>query len=470
MILPVRRKRDTFLPWIQLLADVLSTLAVLRFVFWFRFGSFFLQDSHGATRFFPIYNKSFAIVALILVFFLRAYGLYRPARILTFAQETGKVFKAVAVTTFVMVGLTFFIRHFSFSRTYVAMAGLLLAAGVSLTRFSLGLMVMVFDRWRGSYRNVLVLGVNENVRQLIRFYLKNARLSTRVVGILDDTREKNAEWERVPVLGRVSDLPQHLRKSYQVHEVVLALQGLPREDMLKIIYECEKEMVTFRWIADVFGLLTSKMNVSHLGPVSLLSFTDSPLSDWENRALKRSLDILISYVALILFMPLMCVIAVLIKRDSKGPVFYRQERVGEDGKKFDLIKFRTMRVGAEEKTGPVWASQDDPRRTKLGEFLRKNNLDELPQLWNVLVGDMSWVGPRPERPFFVSQFREDIPRYMARHSIRSGITGWAQVNGLRGNTSIEERTKFDLYYIENWSLWLDIKILFMTLFARRNAY
>jgi len=169
------------------------------------------------------------------------------------------------------------------------------------------------------------------------------------------------------------------------------------------------------------------------------------------------------------------VLAIAVKCDSKGPVFYRQQRIGEDGKRFRLVKFRTMQTGAETATGPVWAKENDERRTKLGIILRRNNLDELPQFWNVFVGDMSLVGPRPERPFFVSQFKEDVPRYMARHAIRSGITGWAQVNGLRGNTSIEERTKYDLYYIENWSLWLDFKILCRTVFqtfskTQPNAY
>jgi exopolysaccharide biosynthesis polyprenyl glycosylphosphotransferase len=186
--------------------------------------------------------------------------------------------------------------------------------------------------------------------------------------------------------------------------------------------------------------------------------------------LKRTTDIVLSSVALAMLSPLFLILAAVVKWDSAGPVFYRQQRVGEDGRRFVLFKFRTMKLGAEDKTGPVWTQENDPRRTRFGAFLRRNNLDELPQLWNVLKGDMSLVGPRPERPFFVGRFQEDIPRYMARHSIRSGITGWAQVNGLRGNTSIEERTKFDLYYIENWSLGLDLRILLMTFFARRNAY
>jgi exopolysaccharide biosynthesis polyprenyl glycosylphosphotransferase len=172
----------------------------------------------------------------------------------------------------------------------------------------------------------------------------------------------------------------------------------------------------------------------------------------------------------LVFLPFGAVIAALIKCSDGGPVFYRQERTGRDGRNFGLLKFRTMKPDAEKETGPVWAKKDDDRRTAFGEFLRRTNLDEVPQLWNILKGDMSLVGPRPERPHFVNQFRESIPRYMARHKVKSGLTGWAQVHGLRGNTSIHDRVKYDLYYMENWSLLLDIEIIVMTLFAFKNAY
>jgi len=188
---------------------------------------------------------------------------------------------------------------------------------------------------------------------------------------------------------------------------------------------------------------------------------------------KRSLDITLSSAGLALLSPVFATLAILIKLDSKGAVFYKQERLGRDGKRFVQYKFRSMIENAEEKTGPTFAQDDDPRRTKMGAFLRRNNLDELPQLFNVLKGDMSLVGPRPERKFFVDKFKEGIPRYFLRHKVKSGITGWAQVNGLRGNTSIEERTKYDLFYVENWSLAFDIKILLLTLkdwFSSKKAY
>ena len=469
MILRRRRKRDSFLPWVQLAVDAAAIQAVLHGVFWFRFESRLFEAPLGVPDY-PVYTSSFTLMMIVLVFFLRFYGLYKPAKSFTFYAETAKVVKAVGMSIVVLTATTFFIRDFTFSRTFLVIAGAFLASGISLARFILGLVVMGVDRRRGSYRNILVIGCDDNSKKLVRYYQKNPRFSTRVAGFLDDKLETGVLVSGVPVLGRTAALGVYLQARRQIHEVILAKQGCSHETVLKMIYECEKRMVTFCWISDIFGLITSKMGVSYRGGVPLLSFSDSPLADWENRFLKRSADILLSLAALIVLSPLFILLGVLVKADSKGPLFYRQARVGEDGRRFRLFKFRTMQANAEEKTGPVWAGENDSRRTRVGGFLRRNNLDELPQFWNVLKGDMSLVGPRPERPFFVSRFKEDIPRYMARHSIRSGLTGWAQVNGLRGNTSIEERTKYDLYYIENWSLVFDFKIMFLTLFARRNAY
>lgn len=472
MITPRRRKRDSFLPWVQLAVDSLTIFSLLHAAFWFRFESGFFPNELG-TPDEPIYVRSYVFVALVVVWFLRSSGLYRPARSFTFLAEIGRVFKAVVMGTLVLTAMTFFFRGFSFSRTYLLLAGLLLAAGISLARVALGFAVMWVDERRGSPRNVVIVGDNPNARKLIHFYSRNRRFGTRVIGILDDALPKGSAVESVEVWGRVDELGAILKTKREVHEVVLADPGLPQARMLKMISDCEKLMVGFRWIADIFGLIASKMSVSYLAGVPLLSFVDSPLGDWENRVLKRTMDIFCSAAALVFLSPAFLAIAIAIRADSRGPVFFRQQRIGQDGRRFVLFKFRTMGAGAEEKTGPVWASENDPRRTRVGTFLRKTNLDELPQLWNVLKGEMSLVGPRPERPFFVSQFMEDIPRYMARHTIRSGMTGWAQVNGLRGNTSIEERTKYDLFYIENWSPFFDAKILFMTvfrLFSSPNAY
>ena len=469
MMLKQRRQRDAFLPWLWLGFDAATLYALLNVLFWVRFKSGWFENiiSSESNTF---YYRAFHLVVLVFIFFLRFYGLYRPGAGMTFADETWKVFKAVIAGTLVLMAISFFARDFSYSRSFFVLVGLTAGPGVSIARFLLGLFLMGIDRLRGSFRNVLVIGANDSVRKLKEFYKKNPRFATRILGVLENQMSVGSFFEGLPVLGSVERLPFYLEKHHQVHEVVLAQTGIPNEKVLQLLYQCEKQMVAFRWIADIFGLITAKMKVSSLGGVSILSFTDSPLADWENRFLKRAMDILFSGMALIALAPFFVWIAILIKRDSKGPVFFGQERLGQDGGHFTLYKFRTMRMDAEKHTGPVWARENDDRRTGIGSFLRQNNLDELPQFWNVLMGHMSLVGPRPERPFFASQFKEDIPRYMARHSIRSGITGWAQVNGWRGNTSIEERTKYDLYYIENWSLLFDSKILFMTIFARQNAY
>jgi exopolysaccharide biosynthesis polyprenyl glycosylphosphotransferase len=216
--------------------------------------------------------------------------------------------------------------------------------------------------------------------------------------------------------------------------------------------------------------MTGSMDMQTVDDIPLLGVSRWPLDTFWNQRLKRAEDVCGALGGLILMAPLFAVLALLIKRSSPGPVFYRQKRCGENGREFTIYKFRTMRRDAEKETGPVWAVENDPRRTTFGAFLRRTNIDELPQLWNVLRGDMSLIGPRPERPHFVEKFKDDIDRYIWRHASKPGMTGWAQVNGLRGNTSITERIKYDLYYLENWSLSLDFKILIRTFSASKNAY
>jgi exopolysaccharide biosynthesis polyprenyl glycosylphosphotransferase len=222
----------------------------------------------------------------------------------------------------------------------------------------------------------------------------------------------------------------------------------------------------------VHGLASLRGGIEEFEGVPLIRLRESPLYGW-NRALKRTLDLAVGGLALTLALPLMALITAAIKLSSPGPVLLRQERMGIDGRRFTMLKFRTMRTDAEADTGPVWAAADDPRRTRVGALLRRFSLDELPQLWNVLKGEMSLVGPRPERPVFVESFRRSLPGYMLRHKVKAGMTGWAQINGWRGNTSLEKRLEFDLYYIERWSLGFDLKILLHTLwrgFFDKNAY
>ncbi|MEA3406471.1 MAG: undecaprenyl-phosphate glucose phosphotransferase [Chloroflexota bacterium] len=318
---------------------------------------------------------------------------------------------------------------------------------------------------------LLFVGTGDAARILLQKVTQSPRLRYHVVGFVDDQRT----GERVaglPVLGSQGDLASIVRE-HDIQEVVIALTDASHEELLDMIADCESERATVRIFPDVFQIVASEVRISDMDGLPLLTVRDVALRGWKLAA-KRALDLVVSVGALVFLSPLLLFIALLVKLDSKGPAFYAQERVGLDGKPFYMLKFRSMREGAEEETGPVWAQADDPRSTRVGAFLRRTSLDELPQLINVLRGEMSLVGPRPERPIFVEQFRQVLPRYMERHNEKAGITGWAQVNGLRGDTSIVERTKYDLYYIENWSLLFDLKIIVRTIMNQlrgdRNAY
>lgn len=255
----------------------------------------------------------------------------------------------------------------------------------------------------------------------------------------------------------------------RIDQLILTGHDLPRQQLVELIPFCEQHLVRFNMVPDLFRLLTSQLEFNHITGIPLLGISRWPLDKVWNRILKRIFDIAGSLVGLLVSIPIMGVAALLIVRESPGPIFYIQERCGRRGRSFNLIKLRTMRPDAEAGGEPGWTVQDDPRRTRIGAWLRRYNIDELPQFWNVLRGDMSLVGPRPERPFFVDQFAPGIAHYMWRHVSKPGLTGWAQVNGLRGDTSIAKRVRYDLYYLEHWSLAFDIKILLRTLLAFKNA-
>jgi Undecaprenyl-phosphate glucose phosphotransferase len=241
--------------------------------------------------------------------------------------------------------------------------------------------------------------------------------------------------------------------------------------MLRILQVVSRECVEVKLVPDILQYATLRASIEDVDGTPVINLSQVPLQGWSS-LIKRSMDVVLSLPALAVLVPLLPAVAALVWLEDRGPIFYRQERMGLDGKGFMILKFRSMRVDAESSTGPVWATKDDPRRTRVGRYLRRWSLDELPQLWNVLKGEMSLIGPRPERPAFVQEFKHKIPQYMLRHRVRSGITGWAQVHGWRGNTSIKKRIQYDLYYIENWSLKLDFKILWMTVRKglRHNAY
>ena len=305
---------------------------------------------------------------------------------------------------------------------------------------------------------MIIVGTGETARYILQRILWSPRLGFEVVGIVDENAE-DTEVLGMPVLGRAEDLPR-LIEDHEIDEVLVAIPEQGHRAVVRTISYCERGRVSIKVAPDIFQSITTTASIDDLGGLPLVAVRDYTMRGYLVVA-KRTLDLLGATVGLIFLSPLMLLVSVLIKLESPGPVFFIQERMGLDGKPFKMIKFRSMRADAESH-GPGWTVDNDPRQTRLGILLRKIEVDELPQFINVLIGEMSLVGPRPEQPHYVEQFRGVVPRYMERHREKAGMTGWAQVNGMRGDTSIEERTQYDIWYTENWSIFLDIKIVLRT--------
>ena len=428
------------------------------------------------------------VLAMLMVFFF--YRLYHRPRALSSIDEFYSLFGAVSVGTIVAIALSSLMFKNSalgldYSRGMILYAWFLTLVLDGIGRFAHARLQRALQaRGLGGAR-VLIVGTGEVGQMILQKIRHLPDLGYEVVGFVDGSdpstalgrgsEEGSAHYLEtvvgVPVLGQIGDLPT-LIDEHSIDEVIIALPEASHEEILTIISLCERGKVTIKIYPDVFQIMAAQVSIGDLGGLPLLTVRDIALRGWK-LTLKRVVDLIGSAVGLVMLSPLMMLVAALIKLESPGPVFYAQVRMGLDAKPFWVIKFRSMRQDAEAETGPVWATKDDPRRTRLGAFIRRFSIDEWPQFINVLLGEMSLVGPRPERPVFVEQFKRSIPRYMDRHREKAGLTGWAQVNGLRGDTSIAERTKYDLWYIENWSLLLDFKIILKTIFntfTSKNAY
>jgi exopolysaccharide biosynthesis polyprenyl glycosylphosphotransferase len=330
-------------------------------------------------------------------------------------------------------------------------------------------MLLVEFRKRGiTQDNLLIVGTGRIARDITQNILSKPELGYNVVGVVNSQVRPKGKMLGVPFLGLYDDIPRII-DTYQVEQVIIAIPDARRQEIAELVTLCQRGRVDIKVYPDLFAYMASDLNVDDLGGTPLLTVRDISLRGWKLSA-KRGLDVVGSSIGLIFLSPFLLLTAFLIRFESKGSVFYTQERMGLDGRPFPMIKFRSMRPDAEV-GGPGWTVENDPRVTHIGRFMRKTNWDEMPQLINVFLGHMSLVGPRPERPVWVQEFKQRIPRYMERHREKAGMTGWAQVNGLRGDTSIAERTTYDLWYVENWSLWLDIKIIIRTVWqtlTRKN--
>ncbi len=416
----------------------------------------------------------FLIVSIVIISYLRRrYHGHRPINFLNSLSRTIGI-----VTIAVLISLTSLVFLFPdqfnydtvpYPRSFILLGWGLAIIFVTVGRWLFSQFVRILQKRGVGRQKVLVVGSGDIGRMLIQKLQGASDGGHEVAGYIEANGE-SMKIANVPRLGRTADIPNVIEK-YQIDEVVIGLPEASHRELVRIISLCEREKVSIKVFPDVFQIMATEVAVSDLAGLPLLSVRDVALRGWK-LSLKRAYDLVVATTALVLLSPFMLFIGLLIKLESPGPMFYIQERMGLDAKPFPMIKFRSMRTDAEAH-GPGWTTPDDPRKTKLGAIIRKLSVDELPQLINVIRGDMSVVGPRPERPIYVEQFRQYIPRYMERHREKAGITGWAQINGLRGDTSIVERTKYDLWYIENWSLWLDFKITLLTIvriFTDRNAY
>jgi exopolysaccharide biosynthesis polyprenyl glycosylphosphotransferase len=412
------------------------------------------------------------IASVLLVFFLlRMYHLVRATSRVdlfysVFGGMTAATLLSVALSALLLKNSVFEVNLPRVMIVYAWTGGVLL---VTLGRWAL-LLVRAALQARGVVQDrVVIIGAGEIARLVIQKIRSQPHLGYQLLGLVNGSNAPE-NVEGCPVLGQIEDLPR-LMDERRIDEVIIATPEAPDEEMVRLISLCYREGVTIKVFPDVFELMAAGVTIDDLGGLPLLNVRDVALRGWK-LTFKRAMDLVGSAIGLILLSPFMMLMTLLIKLDSPGPVLFVQERMGLDAKPFPMFKFRSMRMDSEA-NGPGWTVKDDPRVTRLGRLIRKYSLDELPNLINVFIGDMSLVGPRPEQPAFVEQFRAMIPRYMERHREKAGMTGWAQVNGLRGDTSIIERTKYDLWYIENWSVWLDIKIIIRQLFRLffdRSAY
>ncbi len=448
-------------PAILVLADALALAAALFFTYWVRFRSGLFSSPLGVPEL-SVYAATLLVVIPAGIAAIAREGMYRPHRLARFSADLLDGARAIAVLALVLVAAAFFVRSISFSRTMLV-GFWLFATGfvVVARRLAFAVQRLLHERGLGLER-VAIVGGGEVGARFRRRIDEQPGFGMRVVAAIEGTDWRGSAGTDDPNArtGRIARI-RALARSGNVDRVILTDPRLAHDERLDFVEECHRAGVRCDFVPDLFEVMMGRIRVEEIDGVPLVGAKLHPLGRFA-RIQKRTLDIMVSAGVLVVFAPLFAAIAALVKLSSPGPVLYRQRRLGRDGREFDILKFRSLPVEAETVSGPVRATRGDQRATPVGAWLRRTSLDETPQFVNVLRGEMSLVGPRPERPVFVGQFEKDVPRYLERHGVKSGITGWAQAHGLRGDTSIEERTRYDIWYVEHWSLALDVKILALT--------
>ena len=465
------KKHSKFFESVLLLMDCVTLSVSWALSYYLRFYSGIIPVYKGIPPF-KIYLTLLIFMIPLWSIVFRVFGLYRPRRVSTRMSEVVDIGKASTFAIMIFVSLTFLFRQYEFSRLTFFYFWFINIVFLSLARIVFREFLR-FLRQRGyNQRYALIVGAEKMGQDLVTRLRKHPELGIQITGFLtSDPNSVGTEIHGIKVVGKYSDVRELITKR-GIDIILVALPFHAHNQLKEVLEWIGDETVSIMVLPDLFEFVTLRGSVSEFEGMPLISLRDTPLYGW-NIIVKRVLDIVFSSLVIIFTSPVMLIIAILIKLTSGGPLLLKQERMGLDGKTFNMLKFRTMFANAEQETGPVWAKKDDPRRTKIGKLLRKTSMDELPQFFNVLKGNMSIVGPRPERPVFIENFRNTIPKYMLRHKMKAGITGWAQVSGWRGNTSLEKRIEYDLYYIENWSLNFDLKIIWLTVWnglINKHAY
>lgn len=467
---------NTGFRWVllALAGDALLAVAGSLLAFYIRFHTFVrdlgVYEALTMRQYFG--HMVFGTLSLLMV--LGWMGIYQKNALLRPRWVADRILKSVVFWTlgFLTVTLAFKLQP-PISRVYTALNGVCIFALLEVWRALLTRLLRHPKRLGVLRQRVLFVGWSPDAERLHRTLEKDRWSALSVVGMVtldeDAGQENTGKSHRPKVLGTTADL-EPLLANHEVDMVVLADFDGPREHLTHLATLCERELVAFKVIPSCFRIFVSGLHLETIAGTPILGVDRLPLDNPLNWAVKRATDIVGALVGLVLSAPVIAVFGALVWLESRGAIFYRQRRTGIFGKPFDIFKIRSMKLDAEAGTGARWCQENDPRRLRIGAFMRKWNIDEVPQFWNVLKGEMSLVGPRPERPELIQNFKHEIPHYNARHHAKPGMTGWAQVNGLRGDTDLAERIKYDLWYMENWSLLLDFQIMFLTFFKRDNAY
>lgn len=451
------KRSELFFAFLQVPLDAM--MIILAFVL-----SYYVRADLGSIGFYDAGVNEYLKYALYLipiwVLFFAMNGLYSIKNTTGLFHELYKITITSSTSILLFVMIIFLTKTFFFSRLILIFIWFISIVTIVVGRLILRLVQKSLLQAGLGVRNVLLIGNNVASREIAKD-LSSVYSGFRIAGIIG---ESESLVKDLKVIGNLDNLKEVLKK-YKIDEVILTDGSIVREKMVNIIELCADRKTGFRYVPDVFAIMSTNFKPGLIGAIPVLELKSIPLDGW-GRILKRIFDVVFGSILLIFLMPVLTAIAIIVKLTSKGPVFYRHQRVGRDERIFDFYKFRSMYINkCDFKGGVHWSTKDDEktRITPVGKFLRKTNLDELPQFLNIIKGDMSLVGPRPELPKLVKKFEEEIPEYFRRHRVKSGLTGWAQVNGLKGDTSIEERVRYDIYYIENWSLWFDFKIIIKTI-------